>query len=155
MSLSKFESDVKHLNRPVEEAYALFADLRHLENLKQRLNDPAVQQRLSEQLPAEKAEEARRQLDQMAFGEDFVTLASSMGDVTLRVVERDEPKCVKLASEGAPVQLYLWIQLLPEGEGEAKMRITIGAEVNMFMKAMVSKPLQKAADGLADMLAMI
>ena len=35
------------------------------------------------------------------------------------------------------------------------MRVTIGAEVNMFMKAMVSKPLKEGVDKLADMLAMI
>ena len=47
----------------------------------------------------------------------------------------------------------MWIQLLPHGEGAAKLRVTIGAEVNFFMKGMVSKPLQQAANGLADILA--
>ena len=71
----------------------------------------------------------------------------------LRIIERDEPKCIKFAGEGTPIPVNVWIQLLPHGEGEAKLRVTIGAEVNFFMKGMVSKPLQQAANGLADILA--
>lgn len=37
----------------------------------------------------------------------------------------------------------------------AKLRVTVGAEVNFFMKGMVAKPLQQAADGLANMLSAI
>ena len=78
-----------------------------------------------------------------------------MGNITLRIVEREEPKCIKFASEGAPIQLYVWIQLLPHTTYECKMRVTVGAEVNFFMKGMVAKPLQQAADGLANMLSAI
>jgi hypothetical protein len=35
------------------------------------------------------------------------------------------------------------------------MKVTIRAEVNMFMKAMVTKPLQEGVEKIADMLAMI
>lgn len=33
------------------------------------------------------------------------------------------------------------------------MRVTVGAEVNFFMKAMISKPLGQAAEGLASIIA--
>lgn len=36
-----------------------------------------------------------------------------------------------------------------------KLKVTIRAEVNMFMKAMVAKPLQDGVDKLAEMLSMI
>ena len=45
------------------------------------------------------------------------------------------------------------MQVLPVADGGSKMRVTLGAEVNVFMKAMVSKPLQQAVDGIADLLA--
>ena len=47
MSLSKFESEVKHLPQAQEAIYARFADLRNLESLKQRINDPALEEKLS------------------------------------------------------------------------------------------------------------
>lgn len=152
MSLSKFESEVKRLDLSPEAAYARLSDLRNLQALKERLDDPAVAAVMAEKLPADKIEQARKQLESVAFERDSVQVDSPLGRVRLAIVERDAPRCLKFASEGAPLQLYLWIQLLPSGTG-AKMRVTVGAEVNIFMKGMVSKPLQQAADGLAGMLA--
>lgn len=152
MSISKFESNVKILAQDVETAYSRLADLRNLQSLKERLADPAVQEAMAAQLPADKLAQARQQLENVEFDRDSLQMTTPMGQLRLAVVEREAPKCLKFASEGAPIQLYLWIQLLPSGEG-AKMRVTVGAEVNFFMKGMVSKPLQQAADGLAEMLA--
>lgn len=155
MSLSKFESEVKYMPQPVTEVYNRFADLRNLESLKERLNDPEVAARMAEQVPADKVEELKKYAEGMTFTADSLQLASPVGALTLLIVERDEPKCIKFQSEGSPIPLYVWIQLLPHGESETKMRVTVGAEVNFFMKGMVSKPLQQAADGLAGMLSMV
>lgn len=155
MSLSKFESDVKYMSQDVQTVYNRFADLRNLESLREKLSDPMVQQKMAEQLPADKIEEAKKQLEAMVFDEDSLQLDTPVGHLVLRIVERDEPKCIKFASEGSPIPLYLWIQLLPHAEVETKIRVTVGAEVNFFMKGMVSKPLQQAADGLVNILSVI
>ena len=152
MSLSKFESEVKHLPQPQSVVYERFADLRNLEVLKERINDPALADRLSSQVHADKLADIRKYINDITFTEDSLQLSTPMAQIVLRIVERD-PKCIKFASEGSPIQLYLWIQLLPEGEYATKMRVTVGAEVNFFMKGMVSKPLQQAADGLANVIA--
>lgn len=155
MSVSKFESEVKFIPLPQSEIYNRFSDLNNLAVLKERLGDPEIQSKLAEQVPADKVEELRKYAESITFDTDSLHISSPLGAITLRIVERDEPKCLKFASEGAPVQLYLWIQLLPHGEIESKMKVTVGAEVNFFMKGMVAKPLQQAADGLAQMLSAI
>ena len=155
MSVSKFESEVKIIPQVQQVVYDRFADLNNLASLKERLNDPEVQAKLAEEVPADKMGDLRSYTEGMTFDTDSLTIASPLGQVTLRIVERDEPKCIKFASEGAPVQLYVWVQLLPHGEMESKMRVTVGAEVNFFMKGMVAKPLQQAADGLANILSAI
>ena len=155
MSLSKFESEVRYMSQDVQTVYNRFSDLRNLEGLREKLADPAVQEKMAEQLPADKIEEAKKQLEGMVFDQDSVQLTTPVGQLVLRIVERDEPKCIKFASEGSPIPLYLWIQLLPHAEVETKLRVTVGAEVNFFMKGMVSKPLQQAADGLANILSVI
>ena len=155
MSLSKFESEVKIVQQSQQVVYERLSDLNNLSALKERLNDPEVQARLAEQVPADKINELRNYAEQMSFETDALHISSPMGTITLRIVERDEPKCIKFASEGSPVQLYLCIQLLPHGTYESKMKVTVGAEVNFFMKGMVAKPLQQAADGLASMLSTI
>jgi carbon monoxide dehydrogenase subunit G len=71
------------------------------------------------------------------------------------VIDREAPKTIKLAVEGAPVALNLWIQLLPAGEGETKMKLTARADLNPFIKGMVSKPLQDGVNKMADALTVI
>lgn len=154
MSLSKFESEVKILQQSQEVVYARFSDLNNLSSLKERLTDPEVRTRLSAEVSDDKFQELEKYVDGLTFDTDSIQIESPIGKVLLRIVEREEPKCIKFASEGAPVQLYLWIQLLPYGE-QCKMRVTIGAEVNFFMKGMVAKPLQQAADGLANILSAV
>lgn len=155
MSLSKFESEVKLVPQAQQVIYSRFADLNNFAAVKDALNNPEVQQRINEQVPADKIEELKTYAEGLSFETDAIQIASPMGNITLRVVEREEPKCIKFASEGSPLQLYVWIQLLPHGDYETKMRVTVGAEVNFFMKGMVAKPLQQAADGLANMLSAI
>ena len=96
-----------------------------------------------------------RQLENITFDADSIQLPSPAGNLKLRIVERDEPKCIKLAGEDTPLPLYVWIQLLPEGDDACKMRVTVGAEVSLFMKPMVSKPLSQAAEGLANVLSLV
>ena len=64
-------------------------------------------------------------------------------------------KCIKFEGDKSPVPMNLWIQMLPVSDDQSKMKVTIRAEVNMFMKAMVSKPLQEGVEKLADMLSAI
>ena len=155
MSLTKYESEVKIIPQAQTVVYERFSDLNNLGTLKERLNAPEVQAKLSEQVPADKMDELKKYAEGMTFDTDSMQISSPLGQITLRIVEREEPKCIKFASEGAPVQLYVWIQLLPHSVYECKMRVTVGAEVNFFMKGMVAKPLQQAADGLAQMLAAV
>lgn len=155
MSLSKYESEVKRLALSQEEAYTRFSDLRNLGALKTTLDNPEIQGKAAEHLSPEKMDEARQQLESMTFTEDCVTLSTPVGEITFRIVERDVPKLLKFAGEGSPMPLNLWIQLLPSEDGGSLLRVTVGAEVNMFMKTIVAKPLQQAADKLADILSVI
>ena len=152
MSHSQFESAVKVIPYPQQTVYSQLADLRHLSGLRDKLSDPALAQQLTERVPNVQPEELQRQLQDMELDADSVTVASPVGKVTLRIIDREEPKCIKFEAEGSPLPFNVWIQLLPVGDDSCKMRVTLRAEVNVFMKAMVSKPLQQAVDGLADLL---
>jgi len=155
MSLAKFESEVKLVPQNQAVVFSRFADLNNLAAIKEALSNPEVQQRISQQVPADKLGDLQKYAEGLTFETDALHISSPMGNITLRVVEREEPKCIKFASEGSPVQLYVWIQLLPHGDMACKLRVTVGAEANCFMKGMVAKPLQQAADGLANMLSAI
>ena len=155
MGLQKYESEVKIIPQDVNTVYERFADMRNLVAFKETLSDPAVREKMAEQVPADKITDAEKQLENMQFDQDSVTLTSPVGNITLTVVERDAPKLLKFEGRGTPIPLYLWLQLLPVSAYECKLRVTIGADVNIFMRAMVSKPLQQAAEGLANILAAV
>lgn len=156
--MTKFESEVKQIHFPQASVYAKLSDLNNLRIIQERASDPAFVEQIkaSGQVPEDKLGQIQEAVAQLQFTADTVTYPSSpIGAVTLRIVERDELKCIKFAVEGAPVAGNLWIQLLPTSPYECKMRCTIGAELNFLMKQMAKKPLQQGVEKLADMLAMI
>ena len=137
----QFESNVKHVPYSQERVYNILSDLNNLEGVRERLD--MVKDKLD------------GKLEDMSFDRDSITLKVQGISLTLRIIEREPLKCIKFEGDKSPIPLNLWIQILPVTQEEAKMKVTIRAEVNMFMKAMVSKPLQEGVEKLADMLAML
>lgn len=137
----QFESNVKHVPYSQERVYNKLSDLNNLEGVRERLD--MVKDKLD------------GKLEDMSFDRDSITLKVQGISLTLRIIEREPLKCIKFEGDKSPIPLNLWIQILPVTQEEAKMKVTIRAEVNMFMKAMVAKPLQEGVEKLADMLAML
>ena len=137
----QFESNVKPVPYSQERVYNTLSDLNNLEGVRERLD--MVKDKLD------------GKLEDMSFDRDSITLKVQGISLTLRIIEREPLKCIKFEGDKSPIPLNLWIQILPVTQEEAKMKVTIRAEVNMFMKAMVSKPLQEGVEKLADMLAML
>ena len=137
----QFESNVKHVPYSQERVYNKLSDLNNLEGVRDRL------EQVKEKLDGK--------LEDMTFDRDSITIKVQGIALTPRITEREPMKCIKFEGDKTPVPLNLWIQILPVGEEEAKMKVTIRAEVNMFMKAMVSKPLQEGVEKLADMLSVL
>lgn len=137
----QFESNVKHVPYSQERVYNKLSDLNNLEGVRERLD--MVKDKLD------------GKLEDMSFDRDSITLKVQGISLTLRIIEREPLKCIKFEGDKSPIPLNLWIQILPVTQEEAKMKVTIRAEVNMFMRAMVSKPLQEGVEKLADMLAML
>ena len=134
--MTKFESDVKFIPASQEAVYEKLSDLNNLEKVKDRL-------------PADKVKN-------LTFDSDSMLVeVSPVGKISLQIVEKEPCKCIKFGTTDSPLPFNLWIQLLPVTETECKMKLTIGVELNPFMKAMVQKPLQEGLQKMADMLALI
>ena len=156
--MTKFESNIKFIQYPQEAVYAKLSDLTNLESIKGRVSDPSFIEavRASGQVPEDKLGQIQEAIQNLEFDRDSVTIQGSpLGAVSLHIIERDAPKCIKFETNNSPIQANLWIQLLPVSDLNCKMRCTIGAELNFFMKQMAKKPLQEGVEKLADMLAMI
>jgi hypothetical protein len=135
MSSTKFESSIKVLPYSQQQVFNSLSDLNNLEKVKDRV-------------PEDKVKDFK-------FDHDSVSInVSPVGDIKLHIIEREEPKCVKFETEKSPVPFNLWIQLLPVTEESCKMKLTLKAELNPFIKGMVSGPLQDGLEKIADALAL-
>lgn len=134
--MTKFESNVKTVNALPAAVYEKLSDLSNL-------------QKVVEMLPPDKA-------GMITVEADTISLAvPQVGGISLQIVEKEPDKCIKFGTVSSPLPFNLWIQLLPQGEAACKLKVTVGLEINPFMKAMVQKPLQEGVEKMADVLAMI
>lgn len=133
---TKFESSIKQIPYPQEAVYRNLSNLRNLEKVRDRVPEDKVKD--------------------FTFDEDTVSLnVAPVGELKLRICEREEPKCVKFETVQSPVPFHVWIQVLPVTDGTSKMKVTVKAELNPFIKGMVSGPLQDGVEKIADALAQI
>lgn len=130
---SKFESSVRQINAPQEKVYEMLSNLQNLDRVKDRIPEDKVQG--------------------LEFDNDSVSVEAPMvGKVSVKIVDREAPKTIKFESQDSPVAFNFWIQLLPVSEEVCKMKLTLKAELNMFIKGMVQKPLQEGIEKIADVL---
>lgn len=156
MSKQQYESNVKAIPFNQNCVYSKLADLKNLEVIKERINDPNVRAMMNGKVPEDKLEQISQRIQEMTFSTDSVSCnISPLGEVSLSIIEREAPKCIKFETANSPIHLKLWIQILPTTETSCKMKLTIGADLNPFIKGMVEKPLKEGVEKLADMLAMI
>ena len=95
-------------------------------------------------------------MEDLSFDSDTLSFTvSPVGQLTLQIVERDPCKSIKLATTNSPLPFNMWIQLVATGEEECKIKVTIGMDINPFMKAMVQKPLQEGLEKMVEMLSII
>ena len=133
---SKFESSIKQVPYPQEAVYRNISDLSNLEKVRDRIPEDKI--------------------NDFSFDEDTVTLnVQPVGELKLCICDREEPKCVKFETVQSPVPFNVWIQVLSVDEQNSKMKVTVKAELNPFIKSMVEKPLQEAVEKIADALAQV
>lgn len=134
--MAKFESSVKQIPYPQQAVYNMLSDLTNIERVKDRV-------------PEDK-------LKDLSFDKDSISISvPPVGAVSMRIIEREEPKTIKFESANSPMPFNFWIQLLPVSETESKMRLTIKADIPFMLKGMVTKPLQEGIEKIAEALAMI
>ena len=96
-------------------------------------------------------------IEDVRFSEDACTLTvKGMGEVVVRIVEKEAPKMIKLGGdENLPFEFNLWIQLLENGPYDTRLRLTFIGELNFMLKMMLKGKLEKGINQLAEGLTKI
>ncbi|WP_455128361.1 SRPBCC family protein [Prevotella veroralis] len=146
--MTKFESSVKQIPHSQKSVYAMLSDLSNIQRLKDHLPEEATDN--------DEMNKVKDKLKNLSFDQDSLSInVDPIGQVSMRIIERDEPKMINLESEKSPFAFKFWIQVLPVTEASSKMKLTIDADIPFFAKSMVAKPLQEGIEKIADALAMI
>ena len=134
--MEQYESSVKCIPFPQERVYAKLEDLNNLETVKGRVPEDKVKK--------------------FQYSRDEATVdIPPIGNVTIRVIEREEPKCIKFEVVGSPFPTNMWIQIIPDGDEASKMRVVVKTEINFMFRSMVEKPLKDGIEKVAEALSKI
>ena len=134
--MTKFESSIKQIPYPVEDVYRNISDLSNLEKVRDRIPEDKVQD--------------------FSFDSESVSVnVAPVGELKLRICEREENRCVKFETVQSPLPFNVWVQVLPVTDTTSKMKVTVKADIPFMLKGMVSGPLQDGVEKIADALALI
>ena len=134
--MSTFESSIKQIPYSQAAVYRNLSDLNNLEKVRDRVPEDKVKD--------------------FTFDHDTVSInVDPVGQLTLRICDREEPKCIKFETAQSPLPFNLWIQVLPVTETTSKMKLTLKADIPFMLKGMVSGPLQDGLEKIADALAQV
>ena len=101
-------SEVQKINSAIADVYAFLSDFSKIG----KLIETARQMGAGNQMPelADKIEDVRTTVDACTF------MVKGVGEMGMKIVEREEPKLIKLEGDGRlPFEFQVWIQLLDNG----------------------------------------
>jgi carbon monoxide dehydrogenase subunit G len=126
---TKFESRIGTIQSSDEKIYNFLSNFNNFKNF----------------IPSDKVEKFESSEDHCKFS------VPGIGDVGLRIVDREPYKTIKVSGDGMSNQkFFLWIQLKQITETDTKIKLTMQADLNPMLKMMVSKPLQEFLNKLVD-----
>lgn len=130
MGLEKYESKQQQILRPASQIYAVVS---RFDNFTPILKD--------------KVEEWQADEDSCSFKVKGFTMS-------LRMIDREEPKFVKIVGEGVtPVDFTFWLQLHEVTPTDTRIRLVLHVELNMMMRMMIGGKLQKTLDQIVEQIA--
>lgn len=134
--MAEYISDIKTISYSDQVIFTVLSDLRKLDLIKDKI-------------PQDKIKD-------FSYDQDSCTVTvDPIGKVRFVIVEREPNSTIKFEAEQLPFKLTLWIQLKQSTAEETKMKLTVKADINAFLKPMISKPLQNGLDKMAETLATI
>ena len=134
--MTSFEITVKTIPASIGKVFAMLSDLSNLERIRDRI-------------PEDKIQHFTCDKDNCSFS------VNPIGKIAIRVVEREPEKTIKFETCESPIPFFIWIQLLPTPEDNTAMKLTLRAELNPFIKGMISKQLQDGINKIADAIVLI
>ncbi|HCO67732.1 MAG TPA: polyketide cyclase [Dysgonomonas sp.] len=135
--MAEYISETKIIAYPQERVFSAFSDLRKIEQIKEHLS------------------EENKSINITYEKDSCIVDVSPVGNVRFVVTEREPDSRIKFEAEQLPFKLDLLVLLNSEKVEETSMQVIVNAELNPFLKPMVSRPLQDLLEKMASTLSSI
>jgi carbon monoxide dehydrogenase subunit G len=91
-------------------------------------------------------------LNTWEFTKDSCKLGiTGIGQIGLKIVDKEPNKLIKIISDSESAYKFtLWIQLKQLAEKDTRVKLTLQADLNLFLQAMVKNPLQQFVNTIVD-----
>lgn len=142
--MATYKSEKVGIAYPAE---TVFNKLSNLEGLRELLKNAPV-----DQIPEDK----KAMLEQLKVTPDTISFPGGpVGDITLKVVEKESPSRIRLEGQGTPVPVSLTLHIFTLTPDTCEAYVEIDVQIPAMFKPMVNGPLQEMADQFAVMLRQI
>lgn len=92
-------------------------------------------------------------LSQIRVTSDTIVIPGGpVGEITLRVVEKQTPTLIRLEGVGTPVPLGMSLHIVPLTPETCETYVRIDLQIPAIMKPMVNGPMQKMVDQFGQMM---
>ena len=132
--MTEFVSEIKKIPYPDKMVFDVLSDMSKLELMKDKL-------------PTDTITDFTCTSDSCSFS------VAPVGRVTFVVIDREPNKTIKFKSEQLPFEVNVWVQLVSKADDDTRMKITLRADLNPFIKPMVSKPMRDGVDKISEVIA--
>ncbi len=139
--MANFQSPVANINAPAQVVFDRLSNLNNLKELMARVPE--------DRIPADQ----RDMFNAVKVDADSITFpAGPVGEITLRMAEKIEPKLIKLVGVGTPVDLSLSLDIDDVDESHSTGRVNVDVAIPAMLKPMVAGPLNKLVTQFAQLL---
>lgn len=126
------ESSIKSINKPSFMVYKVLSDFNNFTNF----------------IPKDKVKNWEATEDSCSFD------VSMLGRVTLRIIEREENKMIKITGDdNKPFEFNFWVQLVDKEGMDTKMKLTLHIALNPMMKMMLKSKIESGIEQVAEQIA--
>lgn len=149
MAETKIVSEIYKIDSTIDSVYSFLSDFNRI----------GAMINMAKQMGAGSGQMAQisDKIEDVRFSEDSCVLTvKGMGEVTVKIVEKEAPKMIKLGGDAnLPFEFNLWIQLLENGPYDTRLRLTFIGELNFMLKMTLKGKLEKGINQLAEGLTKI
>lgn len=142
--MAEFKSDETTINVSAQKVYSKLSDLENIRSYIDKIPE--------DNIPEDKLEQFRS----LEITSDSISVKGGpTGSIKMNITKKVEPSLIRLEAADIPLSIALEVHIKEISENQCSQQVVIIADIPIFLKPMVSGPLQKVVDQFSAVLGVI